>query len=65
MLEVQSMTKTFRGVVFHGVRDIHVENRPFPTTETITETDAVVKVTSAGILFFGNPHRLMSRTVWK
>jgi threonine dehydrogenase-like Zn-dependent dehydrogenase len=43
------MTKTFRGVVFHGVRDVRVEDRPFPTAETIADTDAVVRVTSAGI----------------
>jgi hypothetical protein len=49
LLQVQSMTKTFRGVVFHGVRDVRVEDRPFPTAETIADTDAVVRVTSAGI----------------
>ena len=63
ILRVQSMTKTFRGVVFHGVRDIRVEDRPFSTTETIAETDAVVKVSSARISLFRTPRRLMSRTV--
>ena len=43
------MAKYFRGVVFHGVRDIRVEDRPFPLSDTLSDTDAVVKVTSAGI----------------
>jgi len=48
-VRVIPMAKSFRGVVFHGVRDIRVEDRPFPTRETLLDTDAVVKVTSAGI----------------
>lgn len=43
------MAKTFRGVVFYGARDVRVEDRPFPTAETIADSDAVVRVTSAGI----------------
>src|SRR5271170_6304765 len=43
------MAKSFRGAVFHGVRDIRVEDRPFPTRETLLDTDAVMKITSAGI----------------
>jgi threonine dehydrogenase-like Zn-dependent dehydrogenase len=41
------MPKTFRGVVFHGVQDVRVEDRPFP--ETLLDGDAIVKVTKSGI----------------
>jgi threonine dehydrogenase-like Zn-dependent dehydrogenase len=42
------MSKTFRGVVFHGPRDVRVEDRPFPNLENVAENDAIVKVTTAG-----------------
>ena len=48
MSETQ-MSKTFRGVVFHGPRDVRVEDRPFPDLKDWSENDAIVKVTYAGI----------------
>jgi hypothetical protein len=46
------MSKTFRGVVFYGARDVRVEDRPFPDLKDWGENDAIVKVTTAGILIF-------------
>jgi len=44
-----TMSKTFRGVVFYGPRDIRVEDRPFPNLKDWSENDAIVKVKAAGI----------------
>jgi hypothetical protein len=63
-VRLKAMAKSFRGVVFHGVRDIRVEDRPFPIRETLLDTDAVVKVTSAGI-GPSMPPLLMSRIMRK
>jgi len=42
------MSKTFRGVVFHGPRDVRIEDRQFPDLKDWSENDAMVKVTYAG-----------------
>jgi hypothetical protein len=47
-----AMSNTFRGVVFHGTRDVRVEDRPFPDLKDWGENDAIVKVTTAGIPIF-------------
>lgn len=44
------MSKTFRGVVFHGPRDVRVEDRPFPDIKDWSENDAIVQVIAAGML---------------
>jgi hypothetical protein len=45
---IPTMPKTFPGVVIHGPRDVKVEDWPFPTIDTSTPNDAIVKVTAAG-----------------
>jgi hypothetical protein len=46
------MSKTFRGVVFHGPRDVRVEDRPFPNIKDWSENDAIVQVIAAGTFSF-------------
>src|SRR5579871_3198214 len=45
---VPTMSKTFRGVVFHGTKDVRVEDRPFPDIKDWSDNDAIVQVIAAG-----------------
>jgi threonine dehydrogenase-like Zn-dependent dehydrogenase len=42
------MAKTYRAVVFHGPRNLVVEDRQFPDLKDWSENDAIIKVTYAG-----------------
>lgn len=44
---VVKIPKTMKAVVFHGARDIRVEDRPVPTLQN--DTDAIIKITSAAL----------------
>lgn len=59
------MSKTFRGVVFYGPRDIRVEDRPFPDLKDWSENDAIVKVKAAGTPFPTRPASVDIRIVWE
>jgi len=41
-------TNTYRAVVYYGTHDVRVEDRPFPSLESLAPLDVIVRITTAG-----------------